>query len=89
MQLQGGTHLVIPSVLRFLLMPAEDSYRLETPWPVVETQRSRNAWESPPGSPGAIGLKNGPDCGVAMLLEQQDDGTRALFLPFSSRGQAQ
>jgi hypothetical protein len=42
MQLQGGTHLVIPSVLRFLLMPAEDSYRLERPWPVVETQRSRN-----------------------------------------------
>jgi hypothetical protein len=30
MQLQGGTHLVIPSVVRFLLMPTEDSYRLET-----------------------------------------------------------
>ena len=42
MQLQGGTHLVIPSVLRFLLMPAEDPYRLESPWPVLwETQEVR------------------------------------------------
>jgi hypothetical protein len=35
MQLQSGTHLVIPSAPRFLLRPAEDSYRLGRPQPVV------------------------------------------------------